>query len=117
MADLTRYTFNRKFVVTGTYTPYGGSAVPDIDAVFSKGANPGRESGKGLTVNIRHVESNWTRLLLKQSQVAVEPLVHSTYNDGTYTWEILSAEDTGAGAWRCEAKREDTVRPRGRGRR
>ena len=117
MADLTRYTFNKKFTVTGSYTPAGGSTVSNIDAVFSKGANPGRESGKGLTSNIRHVEGNWTRLLLKQSQVTTEPPVHSIYNDGTYNWEIVSAEDTGAGAWRCEAKRRDTVKARGRGRR
>ena len=115
MADLTRYTFNSKFVVTGTYTPYGGSPVADIEAVFSKGANPGRESGKGLTSNIRAVEANWTRLVLKQSQVATEPPTESLYNDGTNDWQIVSVEDTGAGAWRCEAFRLNTERPRGRG--
>lgn len=115
--DLTRYTFYNKFVVTGTYTPYGGSPVSDVEAVFSKGANPGRESGKGLTANIRSVEANWTRLVLKQSQVTVEPPVESIYNDGTYDWQIVSAEDTGAGAWRCEAFRLNSERPMGRGRR
>ena len=113
--DITRYTFNSKFTVTGTYTPKGGSAIADVEAILSKGSNPGRESGKGLTVNVRAVEANWTRILLKQSIVTTEPPIFSTFVTGSDTWEIVTAEDTGAGAWRCEAKKQE--RSRGRGRR
>lgn len=104
MPDITPYLFNGTFDKAVTYTPSGGSAVPNLRAIFSEGSAPGRESGKGLTGNIRGSEANWTRILLRQSDVPVKPITHSTVNDGVIDWDIVSAEETNMGSWRCEAK-------------
>ena len=112
MPDITPHLFNGVFDVAVTYTPSGGSAVPNLRAIFSQGSAPGRESGKGLTGNIRGSEATWSRILLKKSQVPVAPPVHSKVNDGTDDWDIVSVEETNMGSWRCEAKNSVNKRRR-----
>ncbi len=124
MPDLADDLFDGTFDVSVTYTPAGstrgsfGTPVPDLRAIIYQGADPGRESGKGLTEAIRATEASFARILLKQSEVAAKPGEHSTVTeaDGT-VWDILAAENTRAGTWRCTCKEEDSINTRRGGRR
>lgn len=112
MADLSDDIFDGEFDVAATYTPSGGSPVA-VRAIFMEGSEPGRESGKGLTENIRGSQAGWCRVLIRVSEVATKPEVHSTIvDDNSITWDIVSAELTRAGTWRCNAKHSVQARRR-----
>ena len=104
--DLSDSIFNGTFDVAITFTPKAAPStpVPNLRGIFSNGNTPGRESGKGLTSAIRGVQASFSRVLVKQSEIPIQPVVHDTINDGTTDWDIQSSEDTGAGTWRCICK-------------
>ena len=104
MPDLSADIFDGEFDVTVSYATTLGGVGTDVSAIFSQGMDPGRESGKGLTASTRGIQAKFSRIILKQSEVATAPPIHSTVVYGGDTWDILSAQDTGAGTWRCEAK-------------
>lgn len=113
MPDLADDLFDGTFDVSITYTPTGGSPTANLRAIIYQGADPGRESGKGLTEAIRGTEAGFARILLKVSEIATKPDVHSIVEEADSTkWDILAAENTRAGTWRCTAKRKDSVRKR-----
>jgi len=117
MYDISHYFITKEFILTGTFTYADATEVEDVVGILQRGQNPGRESGKGLTQNIRAVEANFGILNFQQLQLTDEPTVHSKFVVDDTTWDILSAEDVGSGFWRCEAKKVGTVNSRGRFRR
>ena len=112
MPDLADDIFDGTFDVTVSYTPYGGSAT-NVQAIIAEGNNPGRESGKGLTEAIRGSEARFARIYLKTSEVATEPIIHSTVTDeNTTIWDILSSKRVRANTWLCEAQSSANLRRR-----
>lgn len=107
MADLSSQIFNGIFDIPVTFqinkedTP--GTTV---QAIIYEGNDPGSEAGKGVTRPARSLEANFGRIILQQSEVSTKPEVHAIVTDGTSVWDILSADDTKVGTWRCTAKKK-----------
>lgn len=104
MADLSNDIFNGDFDVPATFKEDKDAATIDVRAIIYEGFEPGRESGKGLTSQMRGVQAGWVTIILKQSEVLNKPEVHSFVSDGTNEYDIQSADNTRTGTWRCKAK-------------
>jgi hypothetical protein len=105
MADLSNDIFTGDFDIPATFKTDKDATAIDVRAIIYEGFEPGRESGKGLTSQMRGVQAGWVTIILKQSEVADKPKVHSFVNDGSEDFDIQSADNTRTGTWRCKAKR------------
>lgn len=106
MPDLSDQIFNGIFDVPVLFYTDKNDVTPvDAAAIISEGFDPGSEAGKGVTKTARKIEANFGRILLKQSEVTTKPGVHAIVIDDGVEWDILSADDTKAGTWRCTAKK------------
>jgi len=106
MADLSNDIFNGDFDIPATYKTDKDATAINVSAIIYEGYEPGRESGKGLTSQQRGVQASWATIILKQSEVTTKPQVHSFLDDGSGEFDILGADDTRVGTWRCKAKRK-----------
>lgn len=103
MADLADQIFNGTFDVPAVYKTDEDAVGITIQAIISENFDPGQESGKGLTKNMRGGEAHWASIVLKVSDVPVRPPVHSIIEEGGEAYDIKSSERTRAGTWRCIA--------------
>jgi len=110
MPDLADQIFNGTFDVPVVYKTDSTDPGIAVRAIISENFDPGQESGKGLTVNMRGNEARWVNIILKVSEVAERPPIHSQVTEGGDTYDLVAADKTRAGTWRCKAK----TRERGR---
>ena len=103
MADLADQIFNGTFDVPAVYKTDEDDAGTVVRAILSENFDPGQESGKGLTKNMRGGEAHFASIVLKVSEVPVRPPSHSIVEEGGETFDIKSSERTRAGTWRCIA--------------
>jgi hypothetical protein len=110
MPDLADQIFNGTFDVPVTYKTDASDVGTEVLAIISENYDPGQESGKGLTVNMRGNEARWVTILLKVSEVAERPPIHSQVIEGGDTYDLVAADRTRAGTWRCKGKAKERGR-------
>jgi len=110
MPDLADQIFNGSFDVPVVYKTDSADVGINVQAIISENYDPGQESGKGLTKNMRGNEARWATILLKVSEVAGRPPIHSQILEGGDVYDLVAADRTRVGTWRCKAK----TRERGR---
>ncbi len=110
MPDLSDQIFNGTFDVPVVYKTDSADTGITVQAIFSENYDPGQESGKGLTRNMRGNEARWATILLKVSEVAERPPIHSQILEGGDVYDLVAAEKTRVGTWRCKTKTQERGR-------
>lgn len=110
MQDLADQIFNGTFDVPVVYKTDSADPGITVQAILRENFDPGQESGKGLTKNMRGNEARWMTVLLKVSDVAERPPTHAQVIEGGDTYDLVGAEKTRAGTWRCISKTEERGR-------
>ena len=100
--------------VTVTYTPKGGAAIPDVDALFSEDETDREHVDLGETAVTRG------RLSVPLGVVAVPGkgdtvLVPDASGTGTATWTVSAVIGRKAGLALCAVRRADLQSARGKG--
>jgi hypothetical protein len=99
LPDLTR---------TARVEPVEGKAFT-VRAFIEEGSDPGQESGKGLTREIRGVVAGFSRICIKIKDYECPQLEDKIHMDEK-CWKVTSVEDSKGGDWILICKTNDRAR-------